>query len=105
MTPGRKVLIVELSLVDSYLLSTTTRRSVVDLMPMIGARYYTHLDTTQLQCDVLESELAKEMENGRLCRLLVKLATINERPESVLIYALSPPPLFPLRHNQLSLKL
>lgn len=90
MTPGRKVLIVELSLVDSYLLSTTTRRSVVDLMPMIGARYYTHLDTTQLQCDVLESELAKEMENGRLCRLLVKLATINERPESVLIYALSP---------------
>lgn len=91
-------------LVDSYLLSTTTRRSVVDLMPMIGARYYTHLDTTQLQCDVLESELAKEMENGRLCRLLVKLATINERPESVLMFTLSPPPLFPLHHSQLSLR-
>lgn len=50
-------------------------------MPMIGARYYTHLDATQLQCDVLEHDLSKEMDNGRLCRLLVKLATINERPE------------------------
>lgn len=50
-------------------------------MPMIGARYYTYLDSTQLQNDVLENELSKEMENGRLCRLLVKLATINERPE------------------------
>lgn len=66
-----------------FLLSPTTRRSVVDLMPMIGARYYTYLDTTQLQNDILEHELSKEMENGRLCRLLVKLATINERPEYV----------------------
>uniref|UniRef100_A0A1B6IQW3 PAN2-PAN3 deadenylation complex subunit PAN3 n=2 Tax=Homalodisca liturata TaxID=320908 RepID=A0A1B6IQW3_9HEMI len=64
-----------------FLLTGPSRRSVVDLMPMIGARYYTYMDTTQLQCDILENELAKEMENGRLCRLLVKLATINERPE------------------------
>lgn len=65
-----------------YLLTTTTnRRSVTDLMPMIGARFYTQLDALQCQCDRQEDELAKEMENGRLYRLLVKLGCINERPE------------------------
>lgn len=48
---------------------------------MIGARFYTQLDAAQLRLDVLENELAKELENGRLFKLLVKLATINERPE------------------------
>lgn len=50
-------------------------------MPMIGARFYTQLDAALLRSDVLENELAKELENGRLFKLLVKLATINERPE------------------------
>lgn len=48
---------------------------------MIGARFYTQLDTAQVQLDILENELAKELENGRLFKLLVKLATVNERPE------------------------
>ncbi|KAJ8667987.1 hypothetical protein QAD02_009650 [Eretmocerus hayati] len=64
-----------------YLLSNQARKSVTDLMPMIGARFYTQLDAAQLYSDVLENELAKELENGRLFRLIVKLATINERPE------------------------
>ncbi|XP_015509481.2 PAN2-PAN3 deadenylation complex subunit PAN3 isoform X1 [Neodiprion lecontei] len=64
-----------------YLLSSQQRRSVTDLMPMIGARFYTQLDAVHLRSDVLEDELAKELENGRLFRLLAKLATINERPE------------------------
>ncbi|XP_071445914.1 PAN2-PAN3 deadenylation complex subunit PAN3 isoform X2 [Hetaerina americana] len=55
--------------------------SVADLMPMIGARFYTQLDALALRGDSLEEEVAKEMENGRLCRLLVKLGAINERPE------------------------
>ncbi|XP_075230352.1 poly(A) specific ribonuclease subunit PAN3 isoform X2 [Lycorma delicatula] len=63
-----------------YLLSQQ-RRSVVDLMPMIGTRYYSQLDNIQLHSDLVESELAKEMENGRLSRLLIKLGVINERPE------------------------
>lgn len=50
-------------------------------MPMIGARFYTQLDNVQSRTDVLENEVSKEMENGRLFRLLVKLGTINERPE------------------------
>lgn len=50
-------------------------------MPMIGARFYTQLDAAQMRSDVIENELAKEVENGRLFRLLVKLGTINERSE------------------------
>ncbi|XP_033328349.2 PAN2-PAN3 deadenylation complex subunit PAN3 [Megalopta genalis] len=64
-----------------YLLSNQTRRSVTDLMPMIGARFYTQLDAALLRSDEMEDELAKELENGRLFKLIVKLATINERPE------------------------
>jgi len=56
-------------------------KSVIDLMPMIGARFYMQLDAIQIRADMLENEVSKEMENGRLCRLLVKLGTINERPE------------------------
>lgn len=50
---------------------------------MIGARFYAQLDALQCQCDMQGNELAKELENGRLYRLLVKLGTINERPEYV----------------------
>lgn len=50
---------------------------------MIGARFYTHLESIQNHCDMQENELLKEMENGRLYRLMVKLGTINERPEYV----------------------
>lgn len=65
----------------SYLFTTNNRRSVTDLMPMIGARFYTQLDALQSQIDMQEDELAKEMENGRLYRILVKLNSINERPK------------------------
>ncbi|XP_033242590.1 PAN2-PAN3 deadenylation complex subunit PAN3 isoform X2 [Drosophila miranda] len=64
-----------------YLFTTNNRRTVTDLMPMIGARFYTQLDALQSQIDMQEDELAKEMENGRLYRILVKLNSINERPD------------------------
>ncbi len=51
------------------------------IWPMIGARFYAHLDSAQMRSDLLENELNKEVENGRLFRLLCKLNTINERPE------------------------
>lgn len=65
----------------SYLLSQKQLKTITEVMPMIGARFYTHLESLQNQCDVQENELLKEMENGRLYRLLVKLGSINERPE------------------------
>ncbi|XP_035225557.1 PAN2-PAN3 deadenylation complex subunit pan3-like isoform X3 [Stegodyphus dumicola] len=65
-----------------YLLHNQTRpRSINDIMPMIGARFYTQLDAAQMRSDVIENELSKEVENGRLFRLLVKLGTITERAE------------------------
>ncbi|KAG7273928.1 hypothetical protein CRUP_011064 [Coryphaenoides rupestris] len=39
------------------------------------------LDASQMRNDVIEEDLAKEVQNGRLFRLLAKLGTINERPE------------------------
>ncbi|KAL5291436.1 PAN3 family protein [Megaselia abdita] len=64
-----------------FLFNSAQRRSVTDLMPMIGARFYTQLDALQSQCDMQEDELAKETENGRLYRILIKLGCINERPD------------------------
>ncbi|KAJ1114046.1 hypothetical protein NDU88_002285 [Pleurodeles waltl] len=65
-----------------YLLTDQNRlRSVNDIMPMIGARFYTQLDAAQMRNDVIEEDLSKEVQNGRLFRLLAKLGTINERPE------------------------
>ncbi|KAH9513810.1 PAB-dependent poly(A)-specific ribonuclease subunit 3 [Bulinus truncatus] len=65
-----------------YLLQNPNRvRSVNDVMPMIGARFFTQLDSVTLRSDILEYELAKEIENGRLFRILIKLGSINERPE------------------------
>lgn len=56
-------------------------RSVNDVMPMIGARFYSQIDSAQLRNDVLQDQLSREVENGRLFRLMCKLGTINERPE------------------------
>lgn len=43
-----------------YLLSEQSRlRSVNDIMPMIGARFYTQLDASQMRNDVIEEDLAK----------------------------------------------
>uniref|UniRef100_A0A8C2P2P1 PAN2-PAN3 deadenylation complex subunit PAN3 n=1 Tax=Capra hircus TaxID=9925 RepID=A0A8C2P2P1_CAPHI len=54
-----------------YLLTDQNRmRSVNDIMPMIGARFYTQLDAAQMRNDVIEEDLAKEVQNGRLFRLL-----------------------------------
>ncbi|KNC74692.1 hypothetical protein SARC_12767, partial [Sphaeroforma arctica JP610] len=55
-------------------------------MPMIGARFYTELESEQTCTDILETEISKELENGRLFRLIAKLGFVNERPE----YAMDP---------------
>lgn len=47
----------------------------------LGGRVLGELDTVNTYSDMLLSELTKEVENGRLLRLLVKLAAVNERPE------------------------
>lgn len=56
-------------------------RSIDEIMPMIGARFYMQLDNLYYKYDYLFDELTKEVDNGRLLRLLAKLGTINERSE------------------------
>ena len=55
--------------------------NIVDVLPMIGGRVYTSLERAHLHQDRLEAELGKEIQNGRLFRLLAKLGTIIDRPE------------------------
>eukprot|EP00112_Aurelia_sp_Birch-Aquarium-sp1_P006214 Seg1690.2 transcript_id=Seg1690.2/GoldUCD/mRNA.D3Y31 product="PAN2-PAN3 deadenylation complex subunit pan3" protein_id=Seg1690.2/GoldUCD/D3Y31 len=68
-----------------HLLSTQHQnqspKSINDVMPVIGARFYSQLDAMQGRYDILERELSKELESGRILRILTKISTILERPE------------------------
>ncbi|XP_037070704.1 PAN2-PAN3 deadenylation complex subunit pan3-like [Pollicipes pollicipes] len=71
------------AVIMSLLLSPSSgrQRSINDVMPMIGARFYTQLDSSHQLAERLEDELGREVQNGRLFRLLAKLSAITERPE------------------------
>ena len=65
-----------------YLLSKPMATKTVDeVIRMIGPRILHEINSSQSYADVLESELRRELENGRLVRLLSKMGFINERPE------------------------
>ena len=77
----------DLSNIVKFLLSPAPpgrSKNINEIMPMIGARFYAQLEAAQTRIDMLENELAKEVDNGRLFRLLCKLGTLNERPEFAL---------------------
>ena len=46
-----------------------------------GARFYNQLDQANLHNDIIEAEMAKEVESSRLFRLLTKLSTVVDRAE------------------------
>ncbi|KAJ1550534.1 PAB-dependent poly(A)-specific ribonuclease subunit 3, partial [Cladochytrium tenue] len=71
------------NLVMYLLTSPPGFRSIDEVAAMIAPRVLSELDAAHSYNDTLEGELAKELENGRLVRLLAKLGFINERPESV----------------------
>jgi len=48
---------------------------------LLGDRFVMELQHTYSHMDYLELALAKEAQNGRIARLLMKLGFINERPE------------------------
>ncbi|KAG8215306.1 hypothetical protein J3R82DRAFT_8895 [Butyriboletus roseoflavus] len=66
-----------------YLISKPgPHKGIAQVIEMIGKnRLLREMDEVQIGTDRLESELASELENGRLVRLLCKLGFINERPE------------------------
>lgn len=50
-------------LIFSFLLSSNVRKSINEVMPMIGARFYQQLETLQARNDLLENELSKVCEH------------------------------------------
>lgn len=65
-----------------YLFAMSPNKSVVGLMPMIGVRFYSEIDSRFLQTDVLEHDLTKELYNGRLFRIMCKLQFVAERRDA-----------------------
>ncbi|KAN0065501.1 PAB-dependent poly(A)-specific ribonuclease subunit 3 [Thecaphora frezii] len=66
-----------------WLLDETTEaeRTADDLERKLGTHVAEELDSALNYNDLLENSLMKELENGRLVRLLCKFGFINERPE------------------------
>lgn len=56
-------------------------KTVDELLVGISSHLASAYDTALHATDTLTSELSRELENGRLVRLLSKLGFINERPE------------------------
>merc|ERR1719458_2132509 len=48
---------------------------------MIGARFYDTIDESNIRNDILEADLAKDIESTRLFRLLTKLCTVVDRAD------------------------
>jgi PAB-dependent poly(A)-specific ribonuclease subunit 3 len=56
-------------------------KNINDAMPIIGARFYTIIDNAYTRGDIIENDLSKEIENGRLFRLITKMNIVLERQE------------------------
>ncbi|KAG5982124.1 hypothetical protein E4U55_002271 [Claviceps digitariae] len=57
------------------------QKGIEEFIRGVAGHIVSTLDQSQHQADELNSELYRELENGRIARLLVKLGTINERQE------------------------
>jgi hypothetical protein len=55
--------------------------TTADLTTLLAPRILAEVESLQTYSEAVEAELAKELENGRLFRLMAKLGFINERPE------------------------
>ena len=72
----------ELKNVVLYLLSKPSpRKSIDEVLLLCGHRVIDELNCSLVAEDKLERHLFREVENGRLFRLLSKFGFINERPE------------------------
>jgi PAB-dependent poly(A)-specific ribonuclease subunit 3 len=65
-----------------YLLSKPSpMKHIHDIITMSANAFSRELNNSLLSIDHLENEFMKELENGRLVRLLCQLGFVNERPE------------------------
>jgi PAB-dependent poly(A)-specific ribonuclease subunit 3 len=58
-----------------------TTKNINAFLSTITSHVMSSFDSSLHEADSLTSELSKELENGRLARLVMKLGVINERPE------------------------
>ena len=58
-------------------------KTIEDVLALLGPHVLADLNAAHDYNDLLESDMTKELENGRLVRLLTKFGFINERPECV----------------------
>jgi PAB-dependent poly(A)-specific ribonuclease subunit 3 len=56
-------------------------KSIDEFIMGISSHVITQFDTSLHANDTMNSSLNREIENGRIARLMMKLGTINERPE------------------------
>ena len=56
-------------------------KNINEFIRGIGTHFITPFDQSLHEADTLRSELSTTLENGRIARLMMKLAVINERPE------------------------
>ncbi|KAL1914490.1 uncharacterized protein VTP21DRAFT_8873 [Calcarisporiella thermophila] len=61
--------------------AVVARKSVDDIVAMVGPRILHELNSTQHYTDFLEDELNTDLENDRLLRLMCKWGFMNERQE------------------------
>ena len=61
--------------------STSQPKGIEEFIRGIAGHIVTTLDQSLHEADALGTELFRELENGRIARLLMKLGTVNERPE------------------------
>ncbi|KAL0091718.1 hypothetical protein J3Q64DRAFT_1846468 [Phycomyces blakesleeanus] len=72
----------ELKNVVLYLLSKPLpTKNIDEVVTLIAPGLLHEVNCSQYYTDTLESELSRELENGRLVRLMSKLGFVNERPE------------------------
>ena len=72
----------DLKALAMQLLTTRTPNVTVGaLLATLGPRMAEQLGRSYAHTDVLERSLSREVENGRMARLLIKLGFVNERPE------------------------
>lgn len=64
-----------------YLLKSAEFKSIDKLIVLTSGHIVDAFNSSLCYNDTLESELCRELENGRLVRLLCKFGFINERPE------------------------
>jgi len=75
----------DLKKIMTYLLVSPQSKQlqIEAIMPFIGARFISQLDTVTKKSDVHLERALKEAENSKLYRLVCKLGTINERPDKM----------------------